>query len=306
MSTYLQLCNKVIEEGGLDQNLLNETNWYTIEATRKVYPRVKRLVAEAWKMIQMNRSEWQWKTKEMSTVVSPRIRFYNGASEPSLGASLFGKDTGSSFKLKAVYLESGTWLAGTAAGQFDLSDVAGGLLSGEEIVDSSDTVIAKYEQKGSYDFKAIDPSLRNINWSTFVAAAKDRFNKPVLYIPWENWIHKDTAYVFNNAYVPSSVSQDLQGNVVFYPQVSNDFRVSFMYEAAPSSLAAFDDIPEELKEEYHDWIAWLALANLAQYDKNITLYQYAAKMEQFYRTRAERGLMPMPSWGSSPYNLVAV
>ena len=303
---YLDLCNKVIQEGGLDQNLLTIENWNTIDANRRVYPRVKRLVAEAWKMIQMNRSEWQWKTKEMSTILLPRVRFSQGASEPSLGAFLFGEESGARFTLSGILLESGTFLAGTAAGQFDITDLTGAMILGENIVDEDGNFVCVYEQKGSYNFRLLDPRLRTVKWETFVANAINQHGVPVQYIPWENWVHKDTGFVHSNAFVPSSVSQDPEGNVVFYPQVTSPFRVYFVYEVAPSTLVNPEDEPEELLPEYHDWVAWLALANLASYDKNITLYQYCARMEQFYRTRAERSMMPMPSWVQNPFNSPAV
>ncbi len=77
---YLGLVNKVIEEGAAEMDLLQLSTWSSVEAGRRLYPRYKRNVAEAWKMIQMERNEWEFNTDELSTVVNPRIKFADGIS----------------------------------------------------------------------------------------------------------------------------------------------------------------------------------------------------------------------------------
>ena len=73
MATYLQLVNRVIQEGGFEQNELDDVTWDQPEAGRRIYPRVKRAVASAWEDIQTSRNEWEFNNKEITTVIYPRF-----------------------------------------------------------------------------------------------------------------------------------------------------------------------------------------------------------------------------------------
>lgn len=311
MSTYLDLVNKVLEEGGYEQNQLTIGTWDSLDAGRRLYPRVKRLVNEAWKLIQMQRGEWQFRNVEMNVVIYPRIKVNEGsrpAGSPPIGTVFRGQSSNFEFTVRDVIPISGDWVAGTAEAQleFDANYVGAQLIPGETFVEVSpvpDDGAFVYLEKGSYNFKDVNPLLRSIQWATFVASKDVTTPIPVTYIPWENWLYQEISFTQGSRTVPNYVSQDFEGNVVFYPQNLDPFRISFIHDIQPQTFVDPEDEPAGLEEEYHDWIAWKALENLARFDKNPDLYSYAESMRRFYEDKAESRLMPIPSWGGNRFNL---
>jgi hypothetical protein len=309
MATYLDLVNKVIQESSGEIDELDSSTWSTAQAGRRVYPRIKRNVADAWKAIQVSRDEWEFMTTELSTVVYPRIMVKEGAraaGQPPVGAVFEGRESGFTFTVKAVDT-AGSWTLGTAQGQIEFEDYTGQqLIPGEafdEISPVADDGVFTYLGKGSYSFLDIDEDLRAIQWATFVAAMPNSGYRPVTYIPWDNWFYREYNFTTSSQTAPSLLSQDYAGNVVFYPQTFNPFRVNFIYKLAPQILEDYDEEPRLIPEEYHDWIAWEALKMLAMYDKNPTLYAYADKNAMPYKLKAEKNLLPIISYRPSPFNV---
>lgn len=308
MSTYLELCNLVLRESAKEINELTLPTWSSEEAGRRLYPRVKRLVAESWKMIQMDRFEWEFKSAELYKQIYPRIKIQQGLATvaPVIGTRYKGVNSGFEFTVQKIIPRAGDWTAGTWEGQFELSpDYVGTNLSPGEMFEeltAPGNSEFMYVQKGSYDFTEFDPLLREIQWETFVAAQKMTTPIPVIAIPWNNWLYKDLSFTQGSRTVPSYVSQDFEGNLVFYPQTLDPFYISVVYDRAPQILTDPTDVPLLLKEEYHDWIAWLALYRLAMYDKDTSLAAYAKTSVDFYSRRAERYLLPRPEWGENKFD----
>lgn len=306
---YLELCNKVIQESASEIDELTLLTWSSAEAGRRLYPRIKRLVAEAWKMIQIERNEWEFKTTELSTVVYPRLKFQNGsrtAGAPPVGSVFIGQTSGFKLTVRQVLLKSGAWLDGDAEGQIEFDTFEGSQLVPAETFAEFTPILNDgefiYLEKGSYDFRQVDPLLREIHWTTMVAQRSNSTPIPVIYIPWENWMYEEASFTQGSITPPAYYSQDFEGNVVFYPQTLNQFRVTFVYDIAPQALILPTDVPSKIPAEYHEWIAWNALMNLAKFDKNPDLAAYARSMATPYKLRAERNLMPIPSWAQSRYN----
>lgn len=309
---YLALVNKALQETANELDPLTSVTWSGPEAGRRIYTRMKGYVREAWKVMQMQRNEWEFKTAELSTIVYPRIKIQNGLrvlGTPPVGAVFKGDDSDFEFTVRRVLPISGDWTTGTAEAQieFEADYVGNSLQTGEvftEISPVPDDGGFIYLYKGSYNFAddALTTDLREIQWSTFVASLGNTTPVPVLYIPWENWLYKDLSFTQNTSSAPAYVSQDFEGNVVFYPQTLDPFRINFIYDTAPQELVDFDDVPTKLQAEYHEWISWRAVMMLAHYDKNPDLFGYAKSMADTYEKRAERNLMPIPSWQDSRYN----
>lgn len=306
---YIDLVNKVLDESGTEFDQLTVSTWNSLDSGRRLYPRVKRLVTEAWKQIQMSRSEWLFKTTEMHTVVYPRVKFNEGSrtAAPSVGSVWRGESSGFQFTVRDIINIEGTWPAGNAYAQFEFeSDYVGSrLIPGEKFVEVTPNPgdgEFTYLEKGSYDFQQIDPLMRNIQFATFVASQDLATPIPVTYIPWENWLYQELSFTQGSRTVPTFFSQDYQGNIVFYPQTLDPFRLSFVYERMPQIFTDPEDEPLGLEIEYHDWIAWQAIMNLARFDKNPDLFSYAQTQAKFYESRAESSIMPIPSWGPNKFN----
>lgn len=311
MSTYLDLVNKVIEEGGSELDQLTLGTWSSAEAGRRLYPRIKRLVAEAWKKIQMSRNEWEFNTAELTTVVHPRIKYADGVADttaPAVGDEFIGLSSGTVIEITVIEpdADSPLWPDGGAYGQLEFRVVGDGkfLQTGEtfESVLLGPGDQFTYQEKGTYDFLSDRPGLREPQWATFVGGRGTAYPNPIMYVPWENWIYKSYSFVGTSQTVPAYVSQDPSGRLAFYPQPLADFQINFWYDEEPQALVAPTDIPKEIPGEYHDWIAWAALESLARFDKNPDLFDWASKEANFYKTRAERNLMPLISWAGSQFD----
>lgn len=306
---YIDLCNKVIQESANELDELTLLNWDAPVAGRRVYPRVKRLVSEAWRALQMERDEWEFKAKELNTTLYPRIKITSGfraTGAPPVGTKFKGTESGFEFTLRAIIAFSGSWEAGDFKGQLEfISGSYGESLkvneTFEEFFPDPGEGIFIYEQKGSYRMEEFDPLLREIQWNTVVVSQDGLSPTPSLFIPWNNWMYKELSFTQGSRSVPIYFSQDFEGNLVFYPQTLDPFNISMIYDTAPQVLEDPEDEPVLLKEEYHEWIAWKALENLALYDKNPTLYTYANRWATFYKGRADKELMPIPKWGSNRF-----
>ncbi len=308
MATYLELVNKVLQESSAEKDPLTSGTWSSLDAGRRIYPRIKNNVADAWKQIQMRRSQWEFMSAELSTLVQPRLKITNGSrasGAPAVGDTYIGDESG--FLLTIVdVVTTGSWTLGTAEGYIEFSTTSTErLVLAEEMIEvfpNVDEGVFVNLGRGSYAFTDVNSRMRNIQWDTFVASTLDSSPLPVLFVPWNKWTYDEYTYAVSSASYPSFVSQDNQGNVVFYPQVRTPFRINFIHDLAPQILAEDDDEPAIIPEEYHDWIAWEALMKFAMFDKNPQLYSYAKAEAQAYANRAEANLMPMISYVESPYN----
>jgi hypothetical protein len=306
MATYLDLVNKVINESGSEQDELTSGTWSSAEAGKKIYPRIKRNVSDAWKEIQLSRDQWQFRSSEMQTVLNPRIRLNAGfktLGTPSVGAIFVGATSGFQITVSSVIVEDGAWANGDAVGMIEFVTYAGQLpIVGETFNEQSSDGAFTYLGKGDYNFLEVDSTFRNIQWATFVAYKDNGFNNPVIYMPWDNWKYKELDFSQSSTTTPLYVSQNPQGNVTFYPHNLNPFRVSFIYGRSPQILTAYDDTPLGIPAEFHDWIAWEALKKLAMYDKNPDLFAYAREQTKNYQTKAESNFMPLVSYKDNQYN----
>ena len=314
MASFLDLVNKVVYESGSEMDPLSIATWNSAEAGRRNYPRFKRNVADAWKMIQMNRLEWEFKDVYISTIINPRLHVINGdmTLPPVVGTVFEGMESGFRFTVTKIIPISGSWLTGDAEALLEFTDYenAGRPKIGEnfqQIISDTDPPVENvftYIRRGSYNVTDIMPLLREVLWDTAVVQYGSNSPLPASYIPWENWLFQESDYAGVATSTPVYISQDYKGDMVFYPQSLAPFRLNFVASTAPQILTNPEDVPAIIPEEYHDWIAWEALNDFAFFDKNPDLQAYAMKWIKFYRKRAERELMPLPSWGANRYSRV--
>lgn len=309
MADYLALCNKVINESGMEQNELDYDTWDSPEAGRRLYPRVKRAVREAWRTIQMERNEWEFGVKEGTFVVRPRfliadVTVDGGSPGPVPGAVYRGRQSGLEIKVENVLAarEEDTYFLDFSADPSRNRAILG------EVFDEVDPLFGEssfvYIGRGSYRMRDFDSLMREPHWATFVAYQEASTPTLVRYIPWENWVYKELSYTTSTRSAPNYLSQNPFGDIVFYPQTLSPFAVTFFYDTAPQELEFPEDVPSTdlLPAEYHDWIAWRALENIARYDKNPDLMAWAQSQARLYKRKAERNLMPIPSWAPNRYN----
>lgn len=304
---YLQLVNLAIQESGIELDELTAGTWSSADAGRRQYPRLKRYVAEAWKKIQMDRDEWEFKTEKYFGTVNPQIRYQNGAgaSAPVAGDIFEGSESAFRLEVISVTIEAGTWLTNDAEGviTFEYLDSSSNTVFGETFEqDSPGTATFDYVEPASYNFGLQATDLAEIQWTTFTGHQEGVTISPMLFVPWDNWFFKSLEYSHGTRSIPAYVSQDHQGLVSFYPANLEPFSVSFIYTKTPQILSSYDDEVDGLPSQYQSWIAWEALKMFATYDKNPSLFSHANIQATFYKNRAEKNQMPHVSWAGSRYS----
>lgn len=308
MATFLSLVNKVIMEGGFEMTPLTEDTWESAEAGRRRYPYIKAKVNESWAILQMERNEWHFGSKEITKELLPRFLISDitvtSGTGPAVGTKYKGENSGLELEVLAISAghTSEEWLL-----DFSTSGSYSRALLGETFNEVSPTKNASsftYLGRGSYKCSEFDVLMREPSWTTFVCYQNNITPVATTYIPWENWLYKEVSNTTSIHTPPLFVSQDYRGDLTFYPQTLSPFTVNFVYNTAPHELVNYDDEPltELLPAEYHYWIAWEALSDIASYDKNPDLKAYADRNVKFFKNRAERNLMPPVQWGSNKYN----
>lgn len=306
---YIDLCNKVINESGMEQNELTFDTWDSPEAGRRLYPRIKRAVREAWRTMQMERNEWEFGVKDGTFTIYPRMLISDvviggGSPGPMPGTVYKGEDSQLLFTVLKVLpaREADTYYVEFSAESNFNRALIGELFEEVDPIEGGSSFI--YRGRGAYRHADFDGLMREPHWTTFVAYQGNNTPHAVRYIPWENWVYKEISYTTTTRSAPTFVSQDPYGDLVFYPQTLSPFDINFYYDTAPQELVEPDDVPvnDLLPPEYHDWIAWRALENIARFDKNPDLMGWAQSQSRLYKRKAERNLMPIPSWAPNRYN----
>ena len=306
---YLELVNYAMEKAGVEMTPLTSATWNSAEAGRRLYPRFKTAVSGAWRDLQMERNEWEFKNKEITTVILPRFLVDDVVITPPSAGPLPGvKYRGADSGLELTVIDQ---LDGPETGEFyiDFESTGGwnraliGEVFEEYDPNPGDSSFV-YRGRGAYRLSDIDPLMRTPRWDTFIGYQGQATPTPMYYIPWENWLYKEISYTTSTRSAPTYISQDYKGDLVFYPQTLSPVNVNFVYDTAPQELVDWDDepLPLLLPYEYHEWIAWKAIADIARFDKNPDLLAYAESSIKFYKARAEKNLMPIPSWRGSRYN----
>ena len=301
---YIDLVNKVIDESGKENKPLTLGDWDSAESGRRLYPRIKRLVREAWKMLQMKRNEWEFNSGEMVVTISPKMKFMGGtkaAGEPAVSSVWIGRQSGFTFEVTAIASEA-DWVEGDAYGQLQfITNSTVAPVVGEIFDEDGDDGVLEYTGTGSYKILFGPGRVREPRWNTVQAKRPGQAYSSLVFVPWNQFLLGGLSYGSDTS-VPYYFSQDYMGDLVFYSQTLQPFTLSFVYDMSPQDFTDPEDIPEGLPEEYHDWIAWEALMNLARFDKDPDLFVYAQSMATVYRQRAERSLMPLIEWEVSRYN----
>lgn len=131
MATYLQLTNDAIRESGVDLDSLTSGTFTT--TTNKLQLKFIAWVAQAYKEIQLSSNSWQWKNKQGTTIIEPRIyveRFTSLSNEGVVGATITGSTSGATAVITSytALSLSQTWSGGTPfTGYLHLKDYNGQL-----------------------------------------------------------------------------------------------------------------------------------------------------------------------------------
>lgn len=318
MSTFLELVNAAILESGTDLDSVGVSEFTS--PPKMMQERFKTWVQTAWKELQMERDDWEYKVGRASCFVFPSIYVENGnrATAPPVGAVYDGDDSGFTFEVKQVVTHSGAWASGTAKATiyFEITDEGSGDFKFNELFDETSPVAAanifRCKGWGHFDFLAdgqltdFDIIHQNTLFIQTTGGSANQTNTsgvgltPLVFVPFTEWELIEASAGGRGQ--PMYYTQTPDGQLDFWPRPDEEYVVHFTYTKTLETLTAYTDTPSSLPSEYHDAIMWRTLMLYGDYDNNLALERRAAKRFQFYKNKMEKRLMPVVTFGRSRYD----
>lgn len=235
--------------------------------------------------------------------VWPRLQVAGLTTIPAVGDVLTGDSSGVIFTVKAIHdiedVEQDSETDRAISVEFaDDSDPANLILRETFTGDNGSTYAAGYfKGLGRYDFKSDITNLQEIDpytvriYDTPSNAASDpiipRAGAEVVYIPWDKWQNEYEIHPWAGDY-PIVISETPQGSYELYPKPSRESILTFDFTRKVTEMENYDDIPEGIPEEYHDYLMWRAVEEFADFDSNPKLFSRARKHTENYRNWLDR------------------
>jgi hypothetical protein len=314
--TYLELVNSAIRESGVDLDELDSSNFDT--TTDPLKKRFKRWTNQALREIEMERNEWEYKTKQYQLAVYPRFLVIDGdrSTAPPADSIFEGDDTNSSFTVVAVNTLEGTWAGGDAVALIDYSGLNGNVAF-NELFDETDPTPAnlnvfRVKWFGRYNLQNATAGIFEINKSSFSIQSANGLantavntgsadNMPLQFLQWDQFnLAMENEQQFGRPYI---ITETPDGWFDFFPRPNSPYILTFNYQSEPQELVDDDDTVDDLPPLYHDMIVWRTVMYYADYDRKPDQYARAERRYEFYKNRAEKNLMPGPSFGLNRYNV---
>lgn len=314
---YLELTNNAIRESGydIDDILIGDF----LAPLDVMQTRFKRWVNQAWREIQQERNEWQFRRKKAQLIISPRFLVAEGdrATPPPVGSEYVGDDTETEFTVLGVTTLSGDWAVGNAEAWLDFEEYSNDLpIKWNEYFDEvsptpANVNVFRAKWFGRYDLMAMVPDCLEPDLNTFfiqstggssqqdnTSAADNRILSYSNYTYWLVGPENDQT----GRGRPYTFTTTPEGYFDFYPRPDKQYVLTFDYSVKPQELALAADTPEVLPANYHDMIVWRTVMYYAQYSDKPQLFISAQKRYETYKNRLERNQLPPLSWGANLYN----
>lgn len=316
-ATFGSLVNDTIDESGTHLDQLDSVTWAT--TTDPMHRRFKKWVREAYKRIQMDRGEWEFRSKKATVIVSPRIQVQDGdypaVGGPAAGVVVEGTETQARLTVLDSILLNGTWAGGNAEAIVEFKDLTDNFKLNEpydEITpDPLNLEIFKIKSWGKWNLRDIVPDLEEVDQNSFyiqttggstvqpndsgVGATNLRF---INYNFWK--------YGVNNEYfgggAPTALTISSDGWLDLYPKPRSQYVLQFDYTANPVELNAWADEVTNIPEIYQDAIKWMAVYMFAQYNENERIRRLAEKELKWYMSRMDSKELVEATFGTSVYN----
>lgn len=315
MATYLELVNSAIIESGIDLDELTAGNFAS--TTDPMAKRMKRWVNQALKEIELERNEWEYKTKQAQTVIYPRwlVTDGNRSSAPPANSEFEGDDTDCTFTVVSTTLLDGAWASGTATALIDYLELSNTPAFNELFDEVTPTPanlnVFRLKWFGRYNLDSVEADIQQINKSSFSIQSANGLsdttlntgsadNQPLQFIPWDQFnLAMENEAQFGRPYV---ITETPDGWYDFFPRPDSPYILTFNYQASPQTLVNDDDAVTDMPALYQDAIVWRAVMYYADYDRKPDLFARAERRYEYYKNRAERNLMPTPTFGFNRYD----
>lgn len=316
MTTYLDLVNSVIIESGAELDELTAGTFDT--TTDPLIKRMKRWTNQALREIELERNEWEFKTKQGQVIIYPRWLVENGSrlTAPPIDSVFEGDDSNSTFTVKNVTTLDGQWMNGNATALIDYLNLDGAVSFHEKFdevePDPTNLDVFRLRWFGRYNLSNSFPNIQEINKSSFILQAASGLNDTDLntgstvnfnipYLPWAQFI---LAYEGKEVFGrPVVVTETPDGWWDFFPRPAQPYLLTFNYQSSGQVLDDHCDTVEDLPVAYHDMIVWRAVMYYADYDRQPDLFARAERRYEYYKNRAEANLMPTPTFGFNRFSI---
>lgn len=310
--TFLELVNDAIYESKITLDPLDSTNFASPPRTT-MYNRFKNWVNMAYKELLMKRNEWFFRVERATVDVWPRIHIagLSVGFTPAVDDVLVGDSSGVQFTVKGVH--SFEDIEGDTDTEYTLSVVANdgydlrNLILKETFSRTSpttDSAACNLKGLGQYSFTDLVTNLESIDMDTVRAskiptdAATEGLtfatnDSKVTYVPWSEWHNCIRSYNYTGwlAEMPVYISQTPQGKYELYPQPEGNVQLSFDFTTKISPMVNYDDTPEIVPEQFHEYITWRAVQEYADFDEKPKLFMRAAKHAEEYLSWLNRDEM---------------
>ena len=302
--TFLELVNEAVDEAKISVDPLTSANFASPPRT-SMYARIKRWVNVAYRELLMDRKEWQFRKERATLSIEPRLHLAGVTVAPIVGNVLKGESSEVEFTVTGVYthedIERDSDTEYTVSVSFSDTYDPSNLVVREDIVAVSSIPgwTGYLKGWGHYSFREQVTSLESIDPDTVMVReiveapeTEDdlRFTK-VNYLTREQWLPEWELYPFTGER-PMYITETNQGTYDVYPKPNGECLLTFEFTRTIPTLTNYDDTPEGIPEEYHDYLVWKAVEEYADFDGNPKLFARARKHTERYRNYLERDYMP--------------
>lgn len=316
MATFLELVNDALDESKITLDPLTAGNFASPPRTT-MYNRFKRWMNVAYKELFMHLNEWYFRKERTSIAVWPRLHLSGLTTIPSAGDVLTGDSSGVIFTIRDIHtfedVEQDATTERTFSVEFDDDSDPATLILRETFTCNptvgSDYAAGYLKAYGRYDFRSdvsnldnIDPnSVRVFNDPDDTEPTLDNQGSYVTYIPYEKWNLDYELKPFAGDY-PLYITESPQGTYDLFPKPSRKFYLAFDYNRSIPELDTYDDVPEGIPAEYHDYLLWKTVEEYADFDNNKILYARARKHTNKYEVWLHRDQKPEVKFARSKFD----
>lgn len=300
---FLQLVNETIKASGVSLDALTSSNFAT--NTDPLVEKIKDMVRQAWREVQMERGEWEFSTRTKSITLGPRLLVHGLTG--SLGV-YSGEETEAT--VEVIDFSPTTAYGPDVSHQLGCLHPVGFPKLGEFMFNGASNYevidYAKYDLGLELGSQFSEPLLESIyvqEASNTLGLQDDKTQaglQKVEVVTWSTWA--DGPLLAPSHGKPKFATVTPDGFWRFWPYLDKLYTLNISYNSPPAELTQHTDLPEGLAPHYHWVIVWRAVLLWAQYDNRPLDEQRAYKNYRFYKRQMDRYLKPSFNWAASKYD----
>lgn len=307
--TYLEIVNEAITESRASLDQLTSANFASPPRT-VLYNQFKRWANVAYRELMMKRPEWEYRSERAALEIWPRLHLSGLTYTPSVGDVLVGTSSGVIFTVQAVHtyedVEGDADTEVTVSVEFSEDSDPSNIII-KEVIDQTEPVatssVGYIKAIGRYNFLdevdgMFELDIKDVHLSYPAADADTYGNELHKLTPLsrDKWQPSYSEYPWTSGYShPHFITEMPDGNYDLFPKPLRNYILSFGFRRTWTEMSAYDDTPEALPEQYHDYLVWRVVQEYADFNQDSGLFMRAKKHVDEYLYWLERDRLPKPS-----------